>query len=67
MQYSLTTSFIKVIHHPQENSGHMITHAGGKQCTCGGEGCYECYASAKALIEAVNKANSTNLNAFQIF
>ena len=47
--------------------GHMITHAGGKQCTCGGEGCYECYASAKALIEAVNKANSTNLNAFQIF
>ena len=47
--------------------GHMITHAGGKQCTCGGEGCYECYASTKALVEAVNKANSTNLNAFQIF
>lgn len=47
--------------------GHMITHAGGKQCTCGGEGCYECYASTRALVEAVNKANSTNLNAFQIF
>lgn len=47
--------------------GHMITHAGGRQCTCGGEGCYECYASANALIEAVNKANSTNLNAFEIF
>lgn len=47
--------------------GHMITHAGGKQCSCGGEGCYECYASAKSLIEAVNKANSSNLNAFEIF
>ncbi|MGN0528049.1 MAG: ROK family protein [Eubacterium sp.] len=47
--------------------GHIITHAGGKQCTCGGEGCYECYASAKALIEAVNKVSDTPLDAFQIF
>lgn len=47
--------------------GHMITHAGGKQCTCGGEGCYECYASTRALLESVNKRNSTQLNAFEIF
>jgi predicted NBD/HSP70 family sugar kinase len=47
--------------------GHMVTHAGGKQCTCGGEGCYECYASTRALLESVNKRNSTQLNAFEIF
>ncbi len=47
--------------------GHMIIHAGGKQCTCGGEGCYECYASARALITAVNKVSKEPLDAFQIF
>lgn len=47
--------------------GHMIIHSGGKQCTCGGEGCYECYASASALIKAVNKVSPVELNAFQIF
>ena len=47
--------------------GHMITHAGGKQCTCGGEGCFECYASANALIKAVNKISDEPLDAFQIF
>lgn len=47
--------------------GHMVTHANGKQCTCGGEGCYECYASAKALITAVNKVTNEPLDAFEIF
>lgn len=47
--------------------GHMATHANGKQCTCGGEGCYECYASAKALINAVNKVTKEPLDAFEIF
>jgi glucokinase-like ROK family protein len=47
--------------------GHMITHAGGKQCTCGGEGCYECYASANALINSVNKVVKEPLDAYEIF
>lgn len=47
--------------------GHLITHAGGKSCTCGGEGCYEQYASAKALTQAVEKVTGEELNGFQIF
>lgn len=29
--------------------GHMITHAGGLQCSCGQQGCWEMYAAASAL------------------
>ncbi len=47
--------------------GHMITHAGGKQCTCGGEGCYECYASTKALIDSVKRSTGLEMNGREIF
>lgn len=29
--------------------GHMITHAGGLQCSCGQQGCWEMYAAASSL------------------
>ena len=47
--------------------GHIITHAGGKACTCGGEGCFEQYASANALISKVESIVGKRLNGFEIF
>jgi predicted NBD/HSP70 family sugar kinase len=47
--------------------GHITVRRDGKACTCGGFGCYECYASAKALVNSVNKVTSQNLNGIQIF
>ena len=29
--------------------GHMITHADGRQCSCGQQGCWETYAAASVL------------------
>lgn len=47
--------------------GHIITHAGGRPCTCGGEGCFEQYASSKALLMAVEKVAGRKLNGFEVF
>ncbi len=47
--------------------GHIITHADGKNCTCGGKGCYECYASAKALVNRVNEISGLPLDGVKIF
>ena len=47
--------------------GHFITHAGGKNCTCGGKGCYEAYASTSALVRAVKEKTGRNLNGREIF
>lgn len=47
--------------------GHIITHTNGLPCTCGGNGCYEAYASTKALTNSISKIANENLNAIQIF
>lgn len=36
--------------------GHLVTHVGGRPCACGGRGCYEQYASGKALSRAAKAA-----------
>ncbi len=47
--------------------GHIITHADGIDCTCGGKGCYECYASARALVKKVNESSVETLDGVKIF
>lgn len=47
--------------------GHIITHAGGLPCTCGGCGCYECYASTTALTRMVKERTGLRLNGREIF
>ncbi len=47
--------------------GHIVTHRGGKDCTCGGKGCYETYASTLALTKAVKEITDKDLNGKEIF
>ena len=47
--------------------GHMITHANGRDCTCGGKGCYEAYASARALVNNVREKLGREMNGREIF
>lgn len=35
--------------------GHMIVHVGGKNCSCGSSGCWELYASERALLNEAKK------------
>ena len=47
--------------------GHIITHSGGKECTCGNKGCYEQYASTTALVRMVNDIYPTLKDGKMIF
>lgn len=47
--------------------GHIVTHAGGRECTCGGCGCYEAYASASALVKDVKEKTGREMNGREVF
>lgn len=47
--------------------GHMITHKGGRLCTCGHRGCYEQYASSTALLRNARKRIPDLQNVKQLF
>ena len=40
--------------------GHMCVVANGKKCACGANGCWECYASATALVNMTAQAAKEN-------
>lgn len=47
--------------------GHIVTHAGGNRCTCGGEGCYETYASTRALTKSAETLLGHPVNGRELF
>lgn len=47
--------------------GHIITHPLGIKCSCGNLGCYEAYASTRALVEKAEKLLKTPLDGREIF
>ncbi|WP_368986387.1 ROK family protein [Caldifermentibacillus hisashii] len=42
-------------------AGHMIVQVNGKDCSCGSSGCWELYASEKALLEEAKKLKLTGI------
>lgn len=47
--------------------GHMTIVAGGKACNCGRKGCFEQYASKRALLEAYNNNNPSIVSSLSEF
>lgn len=47
--------------------GHITVENGGRQCTCGRQGCLEAYASATALMKQYEERTHTHCTASEIF
>ena len=47
--------------------GHIRTHAGGRNCTCGQRGCYEAYASSRALFRDIERETGERLDGRRLF
>ena len=47
--------------------GHIVTHPGGRLCTCSQRGCYEAYASTTALLRTVEEVTGRKMNGRELF
>lgn len=47
--------------------GHIRTHPGGRNCTCGQRGCYEAYASVGALLRDIERETGRRLDGRTLF
>lgn len=47
--------------------GHTVTHLGGKDCICGGKGCYTEYASVTALLDRCRAVDPRIRTGFDVF
>lgn len=47
--------------------GHMTLVPNGKQCGCGRNGCWELYASQRALLEGFNEISNMKINNLSVF
>ncbi|NQD67876.1 ROK family protein [Bacillus haikouensis] len=47
--------------------GHITLYPDGRECTCGKNGCFESYASSKALTDLITKAAGNTVPLIQFF
>lgn len=47
--------------------GHMVTHAEGRDCTCGRKGCYEAYAACRVFTNNVSERMGRFMSGREIF